>query len=238
MPPSGFSRPKNEEPPPHALTRGIRTRRRGVRATWSARSCTAAATSRNWPSGVAEMQAGDLLMFADWRGDPDERLTGLPGSEVGRVLEAASRRGVDVRGLVAIAPRQVRLSPVPRTGASARRSTRRAASACWTCASERGVLTTRSSSSSVIPADRSGTSRSSAGSTLATAGVTTTSTSAIRSPSPWHRSTGPRPPWHDLQVAITGPAVGDVETVFRERWEDPGAPSRSPAALGCRRAPP
>ena len=87
---------------------------------------------------VAEMQAGDLLMFADWRGDPDERLTGLPGSEVGRVLEAASRRGVDVRGLVAIAPRQVRLSPVPRTGASARRSTRRAASACWTCASERG----------------------------------------------------------------------------------------------------
>ena len=34
---------------------------------------------------------------------------------------------------------------------------------------------------------------------------------------------GPRPPWHDLQVAITGPAVGDVETVFRERWEDPGA---------------
>jgi phosphatidylserine/phosphatidylglycerophosphate/cardiolipin synthase-like enzyme len=39
---------------------------------------------------------------------------------------------------------------------------------------------------------------------------------------------GPRPPWHDLQVCITGPAVGDVETVFRERWDDPQRGSRSP----------
>jgi phosphatidylserine/phosphatidylglycerophosphate/cardiolipin synthase-like enzyme len=39
---------------------------------------------------------------------------------------------------------------------------------------------------------------------------------------------GSRPPWHDIQLAISGPAVGDVETVFRERWEDPRALSRSP----------
>ena len=32
---------------------------------------------------------------------------------------------------------------------------------------------------------------------------------------------GPRPPWHDIQLAIRGPAVADAETVFRERWEDP-----------------
>lgn len=32
---------------------------------------------------------------------------------------------------------------------------------------------------------------------------------------------GPRPAWHDVHCAITGPAVADVETVFRERWEDP-----------------
>ena len=51
---------------------------------------------------------------------------------------------------------------------------------------------------------------------------------------------GPRPPWHDVQLAITGPAVGDVETVFRERWEDPHAPSRTPfhwAADALRRRP-
>ena len=35
-------------------------------------------------------------------------------------------------------------------------------------------------------------------------------------------------PWHDVQAAIGGPAVYDVETVFRERWEDPTPLSRSP----------
>src|SRR2546423_2728676 len=39
---------------------------------------------------------------------------------------------------------------------------------------------------------------------------------------------GPRPPWHDVQVAIQGPAVGDVEVVFRERWEDPAPLTRNP----------
>ena len=39
---------------------------------------------------------------------------------------------------------------------------------------------------------------------------------------------GPNPPWHDIQAAISGPAVHDVETVFRERWQDPTPLSRSP----------
>jgi phosphatidylserine/phosphatidylglycerophosphate/cardiolipin synthase-like enzyme len=39
---------------------------------------------------------------------------------------------------------------------------------------------------------------------------------------------GDRPPWHDAQVAIRGPAVGDVEAVFRERWQDPARLTRDP----------
>jgi phosphatidylserine/phosphatidylglycerophosphate/cardiolipin synthase-like enzyme len=39
---------------------------------------------------------------------------------------------------------------------------------------------------------------------------------------------GPTPPWHDAQVAVHGPAVREVEAVFRERWEDPAALSRLP----------
>ena len=29
---------------------------------------------------------------------------------------------------------------------------------------------------------------------------------------------GPRPPWHDVQASIQGPAIGDIEHTFRERW--------------------
>jgi phosphatidylserine/phosphatidylglycerophosphate/cardiolipin synthase-like enzyme len=32
---------------------------------------------------------------------------------------------------------------------------------------------------------------------------------------------GERPPWHDAQLEIVGPAVDDVAFTFRERWEDP-----------------
>src|SRR6185312_8211939 len=36
------------------------------------------------------------------------------------------------------------------------------------------------------------------------------------------------PPWHDAQAQIRGPAVGDVEAVFRERWTDPAPLARNP----------
>jgi phosphatidylserine/phosphatidylglycerophosphate/cardiolipin synthase-like enzyme len=39
---------------------------------------------------------------------------------------------------------------------------------------------------------------------------------------------GDRPPWHDAQVAVHGPAVAEVETVFRERWDDPAPETRQP----------
>ena len=48
---------------------------------------------------VQAMRAGDLLLFTDWRGDPDELLDG-PGTEVSRVLSEAAARGVVVKGLI------------------------------------------------------------------------------------------------------------------------------------------
>jgi phosphatidylserine/phosphatidylglycerophosphate/cardiolipin synthase-like enzyme len=35
------------------------------------------------------------------------------------------------------------------------------------------------------------------------------------------RRYGPRPAWHDVQLEVHGPAVGDIAETFRERWEDP-----------------
>jgi len=31
---------------------------------------------------------------------------------------------------------------------------------------------------------------------------------------------GRRPPWHDVQLAIHGPAISELDLTFRERWED------------------
>src|SRR5207237_525963 len=39
---------------------------------------------------------------------------------------------------------------------------------------------------------------------------------------------GDHPPWHDAQLAVRGPAVGDLEYVFRERWTDPQPLARAP----------
>ena len=49
---------------------------------------------------VSAMSSGDLLLFADWRSDGDERLVGAPGSEVRALFAESARRGVDVRCLV------------------------------------------------------------------------------------------------------------------------------------------
>ncbi len=48
---------------------------------------------------VRSLQPGDLLLFTDWRGDPDELLDGA-GTEVSRVLCDAAAARVVVRGLV------------------------------------------------------------------------------------------------------------------------------------------
>src|SRR4051794_17299498 len=43
---------------------------------------------------------GDLVLFTDWQGDADERLTGEPDSQVVEVLSRADQRGVAIHGLV------------------------------------------------------------------------------------------------------------------------------------------
>ena len=176
---------------------------------------------------IGELRRGDLLLFTDWRGDPDQLLTGDPDSTVSQALCEAARRGVDVRGLIW-------RSHLDKLGLSASENRhlgeeieQPAASACWTCGSA-PARTTRSSWCCAIPAARSSTSRSSAASTSATAGGTTPSTAATRNRSRWPRSTardrrGTTPWW-----PCADPVVGDVETVFRERWEDPQPLTRSP----------
>ena len=43
---------------------------------------------------------------------------------------------------------------------------------------------------------------------------------------------GPRPPWHDIQAEVHGPAVADLVETFRERWNDQTPLERAHLRLG------
>src|SRR4051794_29084673 len=50
-------------------------------------------------AAINDTRAGDLILFTDWRGDPDQQLAG-PDSAVSRGVSAAARRGGVVKGVV------------------------------------------------------------------------------------------------------------------------------------------
>jgi len=178
---------------------------------------------------VSQMRDGDLLMFADWRGDPDERLTGSPGSDVGTVFAQAARRGVDVRGLLW-------RSHWDRLAFSAEENRElgdEINDAGGQCLLDMRVRTGGSHHQKFVilrHGDRPELDVAFLGGIdLCHGRRDDASHRGDPQPQSMAKAYGPRPPWHDIQLAISGPAVGDVETVFRERWENPQALSRSPA---------
>ncbi|MGO4598054.1 phospholipase D family protein [Terrabacter sp. 2RAF25] len=180
---------------------------------------------------VAEMRAGDLLLFVDWRGDPDERLTGEPGSEVARLFADAARRGVDVRGLVW-------RSHWDRLAFSAdenRHLEEDVNAAGGECHLDMRVRLGGSHHQKFVVLrhpDRPELDVAFLGGIdLCHSRRDDADHAGDPQPQSMARVYGARPPWHDVQLALTGPVVGDVETVFRERWDDPQALTRSPVRL-------
>jgi phosphatidylserine/phosphatidylglycerophosphate/cardiolipin synthase-like enzyme len=177
---------------------------------------------------VERMRAGDLLMFADWRGDPDEQLLGTAGSEAGQVFARAAARGVLVRGLFW-------RSHWDRLAFSAEENRHlgeevNAAGGC--CLLDMRVRIGGSHHQKfVVLRHRERGELDIAfvgGIDLCHSRRDDADHAGDPQRQPMAKVYGSRPPWHDVQLAITGPAVTDVETVFRERWEDPQALSRSP----------
>ena len=172
--------------------------------------------------------AGDVIVFADWQGDADERLTGEPGSEVLAVLGRAASRGVDVRGLVWHS-RAAAVADAEGDNAEFGERLRARGVEAWLDMRVRNrgshhqkfvVLRHRDDATRDVAfvggIDLCHSRRDDAG--------------HGGDPQPFEMSEeyGPTPPWHDVQVEISGPAVHDVETVFRERWEDPAPLDGSP----------
>ena len=171
---------------------------------------------------------GDLVFFTDWQGDADERLTGEPGSEVVEVLGRADERGVDVRGLIWRSHWEKLNFSASENRLLGRQLQARGAEALLDMRVRTGgshhqklvVIRYRDRPEDDIAfvggIDLCHSRRDDA--------RHLGDSQALEMASEY----GDTPAWHDVQAAITGPAVHDVETVFRERWEDPTPLTRHP----------
>src|SRR4051794_8413759 len=173
-------------------------------------------------------RAGDLVFFTDWQGDADERLTGEPGSEVAEVLCRADERGVDVRGLVWRSHWEKLGFTAGENRLLGRTLQRRGAEALL----DIRVRTGGSHHQKFVAIrHRDDPSRDIAyvgGIDLCHSRRDDTDHHGAPQAMTLTEEYGAPPPWHGSQAAIEGPAVFDVETVFRERWEDPTPLSRNP----------
>jgi phosphatidylserine/phosphatidylglycerophosphate/cardiolipin synthase-like enzyme len=176
---------------------------------------------------VRAMNAGDLLLFTDWRGDPDQRLA-EPGTGVSDVFCAAASRGVLVRGLVW----RSHLDRFQFSERENRHLGEDIEAVGGVCLLDMRVRPGGSHHMKLVVL------RHDKRPDLDVAFVGGIDLCHSRrddqnhlgdpQSQPMSAVYGDRPPWHDLQAMIRGPAVADVETVFRERWEDPAPLSRDP----------
>jgi phosphatidylserine/phosphatidylglycerophosphate/cardiolipin synthase-like enzyme len=166
------------------------------------------------------LEPGDLVALTDWRGDADQRLDG-PGTELGEVLAAAARRGVQVRGLLWRShPSKAHFNEEPNLHLGAKVN----AAGGEILLDERVKGPGCQHQKLVVLRHPGRVDRDVAfvgGIDLCHGRGDDERHLGDPQPAPLDPRYGERPPWHDAQVEIRGPAVVDVATTFRERWEDP-----------------
>jgi len=211
-------------------------RRRAGGLAWSAGNRVealvhGAAYFRRLLEEIRALSKGDVIYFTDWRGDPDQRLSEDPGSEVEAVLASAARSGVTVKGLLW-------RSHLDRLGFSARENRRFGqelnAAGGEVLLDQRVRLGGSHHQKLVVIRHAAAPERDVA----FVGGIDLCHSrrdAEDHAGDPQRQAMAPiygaRPPWHDAQVAVSGPAVGDLEFCFRERWDDSGPLSRDPLGI-------
>jgi phosphatidylserine/phosphatidylglycerophosphate/cardiolipin synthase-like enzyme len=176
---------------------------------------------------LRQVQAGDLVLFTDWRGDPDQLLA-EPGTEVSRALCDAATRGAVVKGLIW----RSHLDRLSFSEQENRHLGEEINAAGGECLLDMRVRPGGSHHQKFVVLRHPGRPE------LDIAFVGGIDLCHSRRDDAEHRGDvqrqpmakvyGDRPPWHDIQLALRGPAVGDVEATFRERWNDPAPLTRNP----------
>jgi phosphatidylserine/phosphatidylglycerophosphate/cardiolipin synthase-like enzyme len=176
---------------------------------------------------VGELEAGDLLLFTDWRGDPDQRMR-EHGPEVAQILCGAATRGVRVAGLIW----RSHLDKLAFSAEENRHLGDDIEAVGGECLLDMRVRTGGSHHMKLaVLRHRQHPERDRAfvgGIDLCHSRRDDQGHLGDPQKQPMADVYGNRPPWHDVQAMIAGPAVADVETVFRERWEDPAPLTRNP----------
>ncbi|MFN2389540.1 MAG: phospholipase D family protein [Actinomycetota bacterium] len=169
---------------------------------------------------IAALREGDRLYLTDWRGDPDERLAG-PGTELASVLAGAARRGVDVRGLVWRShPDQSHFSEQEAFDLA-----REVNEAGGEILLDERVRRAGSHHQKLVllrcPDDPARDVAFVGGIDLCHGRNDDEAHRGDPQVYPLDERYGERPAWHDIQLAVRGPSIGDLAYTFRERWEDP-----------------
>ncbi|MCU1456537.1 MAG: phospholipase [Actinomycetia bacterium] len=184
---------------------------------------------------LGSLERGDSLYLTDWEGQRDERLAG-PGTEIGVLLEQLVRRGVELRGLVWRShPQRARFSEQD-NAALAREVNADGGELLLDERVKRGG----SHHQKVLITQRAGDPD---GAVAFEGGIDLCH--GRRDDARHHGDEqaveldpryGSRPPWHDVQLEVAGPAVNDLLTSFWERWDDPTPlDHRNPVRVALRR---
>ena len=178
---------------------------------------------------LARAGSNDLVLFTDWRGDADQQL--VDGTTVADAFAGAARRGATVKGMMW-------RSHIETLGFPGRRNRKLAET--LEAAGGEVILDQR------VPALGSHHQKFVVvryadphipdvafvgGIDLARARRDDADHFGDPLSRPFPPEYGETPAWHDAQLQIRGPAVRDVEDVFRERWR---IPLRCPGCRGTR----
>lgn len=169
---------------------------------------------------LCKLRPGDLVYLTDWRGDPDQRMDGA-GTELGQILADLARRGVQVRGLL--------WRSHPSSAHFSEEQNRRLGEVVDQAGGEilldERVKGSGCQHQKLVVLHHPGRPEEDVafvgGIDLCHGRGDDERHLGDPQPAPMDRRYGPRPPWHDAQLGIRGPAVADLSTTFRERWEDP-----------------
>lgn len=170
--------------------------------------------------------AGDLVVFADWQSDPDELLRDAGPTIAGALTDAAAR-GVVVKGLVWRSPWDWQ-RVVPERNRHLAQDVGGGAEVLL----DQRVRTFGSHHQKFVVIRYRGREQEDV------AFVGSLDIAHSRRDDAEHRGDrqsmsfgaryGRHPAWHDVHAEVRGPAVAQVEAVFRERWHDPAPLSLLP----------